>query len=81
MREACSLVWSVLVLLFQSRASLEAEILILRYQLNFQRRHLPKRLTFRAMDALIFVGLYRLVPILLQTLSASLLQTTPNLAA
>jgi hypothetical protein len=27
MREACSLVWSVLVLLFRSRASLEAEIL------------------------------------------------------
>jgi len=28
MREACSLVWSVLVLLFQPRASLGAEILI-----------------------------------------------------
>jgi hypothetical protein len=27
MREACSLVWSVLVVLFRSRASLEAEIL------------------------------------------------------
>jgi hypothetical protein len=45
MREACSLVWSVLVLLFRSRASLEAEILTLRHQLNIQRRHLPKRLT------------------------------------
>src|SRR6478672_5848857 len=62
MREACSLVWSVLVLLFQSRASLGAEILILRHQLNIQRRHLPKRLTFSAMDRLIFVGLYRLAP-------------------
>src|SRR4029079_19123322 len=62
MREACSLVWSVLVLLFRSRVSLEAEILILRHQLNIQRRHLPKRLTFSAMDRLIFVGLYRLVP-------------------
>jgi hypothetical protein len=29
MREAYSLVWSVLVLLFRSRVSLEAEILIL----------------------------------------------------
>src|SRR6202035_5818592 len=48
MRKACSLVWSVLVLLFQSRASLGAEILILRHQLNIQRRHLPKRLTFSA---------------------------------
>ena len=55
MREACSLVWSVLVLLFQSRASLGAEILVLRHQLNIQRRHLPKRLTFSAMDRLIFV--------------------------
>src|ERR1700761_9823961 len=62
MREACSLVWSVLALLFRSRASLEAEILILRHQLNIQRRHLPKRLNFNAMDRLIFVALYRLLP-------------------
>ena len=60
MREACSLVWSVLVLLFRSRVSLEAEIL--RHQLNIQRRHVPKRVAFSAMDRLIFVGLYRLVP-------------------
>jgi hypothetical protein len=59
MREACGLVWSVLALLFRSRASLEAEILILRHQLNIQRRHLPKKLTFNAMDRLIFVALYR----------------------
>ena len=62
MREACSLVWSVLVLLFRSRVSLEAEILILRHQLNIQRRHVPKRVAFSAVDRLIFVGLYRLVP-------------------
>ena len=48
--------------MFRSRATLEAEILILRHQLNIQRRHLPKRLAFSAMDRLIFVGLYRLVP-------------------
>src|SRR5262249_39973165 len=42
MREAYSLVWSVLVFLFRSRVSLEAEILILRHQLNIQRRHVPK---------------------------------------
>jgi hypothetical protein len=57
MREACSLVWSVLALLFRSRASLEAEILILRHQLNIQRRHLPKRLIFNEMDRLILVAL------------------------
>jgi hypothetical protein len=62
MREAYSLVWSVLVLLFRSRVSLEAEILMLRHQLNIQRRHVPKRVAFSAMDRLIFVGLYRLVP-------------------
>ena len=69
MREACSLIWSALVLLFRSRASLQAEILVLRHQLNIQRRHLPKRLTFRAMDRLIFVGLYRLVPRTLNALT------------
>src|SRR6201987_70862 len=62
MREACSLVWSVVAFLFRSRASLEADILILRHQLNIQRRHLPKRLAFSAMDRLIFVALYRLLP-------------------
>jgi hypothetical protein len=59
----------VLILLFRSRASLEAEILILRHQLNIQRRHLPKRLTFSAMDRLIFVGLDRLVPSILKALT------------
>src|ERR1700756_5876827 len=62
MRAACSLVWSVLALSFRSRASLEPEILILRHQLNIQRRHLPRRLNFTAMDRLIFVALYRLLP-------------------
>jgi transposase InsO family protein len=69
MREACSLVWSVLVLSFRSRATLEAEILILRHQLNIQQRHLPKRLTFSAMDRLIFAGLYRLLPSILNALT------------
>src|SRR6266705_247741 len=62
MREACSLIWAALVRLFRSRASLVAEILVLRHQINIQRRHLPKRQTFSAMDRLIFAGLYRLAP-------------------
>ena len=69
MREAYSLVWSVLVFLFRSRVSLEAEILMLRHQLNIQRRHVPKRVAFSAMDRLIFVGLYRLVPNTLKSLT------------
>src|ERR1700722_6431476 len=68
MREACNLVLSVLVLLFQSRASLGAGIVVLRHQVNIQRRHLPKRLTFSAMDRLIFVGLSRLAPTTLNAL-------------
>jgi len=39
----------------------EAEIPILRHQLNIQRRHVPKRVASSAMDRLVF-GLYRLVP-------------------
>jgi hypothetical protein len=49
-------------LIVRSRVSLKAEILILRHQLTVQRRHLPKRPAFIAMDRLIFVGLYRLEP-------------------
>ena len=39
-----------------------AEILVLRHQINIQRRHLPKRQTFNLLDRLIFPGLYRLAP-------------------
>jgi len=52
----------VLVFLFRSRVSLEAEILILRHQLNIQQRHVSKRVIFNTKDRLIIVGLYRLVP-------------------
>src|ERR1035438_1212749 len=69
MREACSLIWSALVLLFQSGASLAAEILVLRHQINILRRHSPKRQTFSAMDRLIFAGLYRLAPTVLNALA------------
>lgn len=69
MREGCSLVWSALVGLFRSRASLLAESLVLRHQLNIQRRHLPKKQTFRATDRLIFAALYRLVPSVINALT------------
>ena len=45
--------------LFRSPASLAAEILILRHQINILRRHSPRRQTFSATDRLIFAGLYR----------------------
>jgi hypothetical protein len=69
MREACSLIWTALVRLFRSRAFLVAEILVLRHQINIQRRHLPQRQTFRIMDRLIFAGLYRLAPNVLNALA------------
>jgi transposase InsO family protein len=48
--------------LFRSRARLEAEILVLRHQLNVLRRKAPKRVAFSSIDRLVFAGLYRLAP-------------------
>src|SRR5665213_1926216 len=69
MREGCKLVWLALVGVFRSRASLLAEVLVLRHQLNIQRRHLPKRQTFSATDRLIFAVLYRLAPTVINALA------------
>jgi hypothetical protein len=51
-----------LIGLFRSRASLQAEILTLRHQLNVLRGKSPQRLTFSSIDRLVFAGLYRLAP-------------------
>ena len=56
------LLWSALTGLFRSRARLEAEILVLRQQINVLRRNSPKRFVFGTFDRLAFVGLYRIVP-------------------
>jgi transposase InsO family protein len=69
MREALSPIWMALVWLFRSRASLAAEILVLRHQINILRRHSPKKQTFSAMDRLIFAELYRLAPTVLNALA------------
>ncbi len=50
-----------LVGLFRSRALREAEILLLRHQLNVLRRKSPKRMAFTDVDRLVFAGLYHLV--------------------
>lgn len=62
MKDICRLLWCTLVGLFRSRASLQAEILLLRHQLNVLRRKSPKRMAFTGIDRLIFAGLYRLAP-------------------
>ena len=56
------LLWTALTSLFRSRGRLEAEILVLRQQINVLRRNSPKRFVFRTFDRLVFVGLYRLAP-------------------
>src|SRR5260221_8806865 len=56
------LLWSALTSLFRSRGRLEAEILVLRQQINVLRRTSRKRFVFGTFDRLVFVALYRLVP-------------------
>src|SRR6266446_4110607 len=68
MRDVCSLIWLALIGLFRSRASLHVEILTLRHQLNVLRRKSPQRLTFSSIDRLLFAGLYRLAPGVLDAL-------------
>ena len=62
MRDMLKLIWWVVIVLFRSRASLEAEIMALRHQLNVLRRKSPKRLAFSNFDRLIFASLYRIAP-------------------
>ena len=54
MGNVLELIWSTVIRFFRSRASLEAEILTLRHQLNVLRRNAPKRLAFSNFYRLIF---------------------------
>src|SRR6266849_2076787 len=62
MWDLCRLIGWMVVDLIRSRVMLEAEIWTLRQQINVLRRTAPKKLSFCAVDRMIFVGLYRLVP-------------------
>src|SRR5215470_5095542 len=68
MSDLCRLVWWAIAGLIRSRAALQAEILILRHQLNVLRRRSPKRAAFSNIDRLVFAGLYGLVPQVLNAL-------------
>jgi transposase InsO family protein len=68
MSDLCRLIWCALIGLFRSRASLEAEMLVLRHQLNVLRRKSPKRVALSSIDRLLLVGLYRLAPGVLDAL-------------
>src|SRR6478672_9341226 len=68
MSDLCRLIWYALIGLFRSRTALAAEFLVLRRQLNALRRKSPKRLPFSNVDRLVFAGLYRLAPGVLDAL-------------
>jgi hypothetical protein len=55
----------VLALPFRSRASLEAEIVFLRHQLNVLKRQAPARPRLSTADRWLFFRLYRWMPSLL----------------
>jgi hypothetical protein len=69
MRDVLKLIWWGLMGLFRSRASLEAEILVLRHQVNVLRRRVPRRLAFSNLDRLIFAGVYAVMPRILEALA------------
>ena len=68
MCDLCRLIWCAVVGSFRSRAALQAEILVLRHQLNVLRRKAPKRPAFTVADRMLFAGLYQLVPSVLDAL-------------
>jgi hypothetical protein len=68
MSDLCRLIWCALIGLFRPRAALEAEILVLRHQLNVLRRKSPKRVVFGNVDRLVFTALYRVAPGVLDAL-------------
>jgi transposase InsO family protein len=62
MLDLCKLIFATVIDLLRSRATLEAEILVLRQQINVLRRTNAKRLSFNSVDRLILVGVCRLFP-------------------
>src|SRR5215207_3721259 len=62
MKALFKLILGVLASLFKSRAKLEAEILILRQQINVLRRRAPKRPHLNNTDRFLFVWLYHWFP-------------------
>src|SRR5438132_13319119 len=68
MSDLCRLIWCALIGVFRPRATLQAENLVLRHQLNVLRRKSPKRLAFGNVDRLVFTALYHVAPGVLEAL-------------
>jgi transposase InsO family protein len=64
-----SLVLHVVVSPFKTKARLEAEIIMLRHQLNVLRRRVPSKPKLAMADRLLFVWLYRLFPSVLNAIA------------
>ncbi len=69
MFDLCKLIFGTVIDLLRSRATLEAEILMLRQQINVLRRANPKRLRFASIDRLILGGICRLFPKMYEALA------------
>ena len=69
MFDLCKLIVGTVIDLLRSRATLEAEILMLRQQINVLRRANPRRLRFGWIDRLILGGVCRLFPKMYDTLA------------
>jgi hypothetical protein len=65
MTDLLKLILCFLASLFKSRATLEAEILVLRQQINVLRRGVPKGPQLNNTDRILFVWLYRWFPSIL----------------
>jgi hypothetical protein len=65
MKDLFKLILGVLASLFKSRAKLEAEILVLRQQINVLRRRAPRRPHLNNTDRFLFVWLHRWFPSIL----------------
>jgi transposase InsO family protein len=64
-----SLALHVVVSPFKTKARLEAEIIMLRHQLNVLRRRVPSKPKLAMADRLLFVWLYRLFPSVLNAIA------------
>src|ERR1700738_2218113 len=62
MLDLCKLIFGTVIDLLRSRATLEAEVVVLRQQINVLRRASPNRRPFGAIDRLILGGVCRLFP-------------------
>jgi len=69
MIEFLSLVTHILVPPFKTRAQLEAEIILLRHQVNVLHRRLPPKPKLTVADRFLFVWLYRLFPSVLAAIT------------